>query len=231
GQPISRMRRDAHSQVQIPGRAIAAGTPALPGQPDPLPVHHPGRDGHGVDPGALEASEGDLTAAAPVRLLDAQLQLGLLIGAGNRTGRPTRAATRPEEVSEQVLEAATAEARLEARRHPEPLARAPASGAGTPEAGAGTDAGGHPFLVVLGYAPEVGAEPVVPTPGLRVRQHLVGVVDLLETLLRRRILVHVRVVAAGELPVGLLDLLRGRRAADAESLVVVPGHGVTPRAC
>jgi hypothetical protein len=46
--------------------------------------------------------------------------------------------------------------------------------------------------------------------------------DVLEPVLGAGFLVHVRVVAAGELTVGPLDVLRTGVARDAEYLVVVP---------
>ena len=69
----------------------------------------------------------------------------------------------------------------------------------------------------------VGAE-VVHLALLRVREHLVGLGDFLEALLQLRIRIHVRVQLAGEPPVGLLDLVRARIAADAENPVVVVCH-------
>ena len=56
---------------------------------------------------------------------------------------------------------------------------------------------------------------------LRVGEHLVGVRDLLEPLLRLRVRVDVRVQLAGEPAVGPLDLVRRRVAAHAEDGVVV----------
>src|SRR5215469_6485942 len=56
---------------------------------------------------------------------------------------------------------------------------------------------------------------------LRVGEHLVGLRDLLEPLLGLRVRVDVRVQLPGEPPVGLLDLVRARVAADPEDAVVV----------
>jgi hypothetical protein len=66
------------------------------------------------------------------------------------------------------------------------------------------------------------AQEVVLLALLGIGQHLVGLRDLLEALLGRRIvrmLVGVRL--AHELAVGLLDLVGGRVAGDAERLVMV----------
>ena len=57
-----------------------------------------------------------------------------------------------------------------------------------------------------------------------VGQHLVRLGDLLEPLLGLRVGVHVRVQLAGQPPVGPLDLVLGRVAADLEQRVVVGGH-------
>ena len=68
------------------------------------------------------------------------------------------------------------------------------------------------------------AAAVVRRPLLRVAQHLVGAGDLLEPLLRLRVRVDVRVQLAGQLAVGLLDVVGARVAGDAEELVGVLGH-------
>src|SRR5262249_24826700 len=73
---------------------------------------------------------------------------------------------------------------------------------------------------------------VVHLPLLGVGEHLVGLCDLLEPLLRLRVRVDVRVQLPGEPPVGLLDLVGTRVAADSEDSVVVvharspPGSGL-----
>ena len=59
---------------------------------------------------------------------------------------------------------------------------------------------------------------------LRVGQHLVRGVDLLELLLRRRVGVDVRVELPGQLPVGALDVVRGGVPAYPQDAVVVLGH-------
>src|SRR5262249_18199550 len=73
----------------------------------------------------------------------------------------------------------------------------------------------------LGVAAPIGAERVVPAALLGVAQDLVRLVDLLEPLgggLVPR--VHVRMVLAGQPPVGLLDGLGVRALPDAENFVV-----------
>ena len=69
----------------------------------------------------------------------------------------------------------------------------------------------------------VAAE-VVHLPLLRVAQHVVRAGDLLEALLGRRVRVDVGVELAGQLAVGLLDLLGTRVARDAEDFVEILGH-------
>jgi hypothetical protein len=64
-------------------------------------------------------------------------------------------------------------------------------------------------------------ERVVPLAKLRGGQHLVGLGDLLEPLLRFRVLVDVRVVGAGDLAVCALDVVRGGAGSHPEHLVEV----------
>ena len=57
---------------------------------------------------------------------------------------------------------------------------------------------------------------------LGVAEHVVGLGDLLEALLRRLVVgIAIGVVGAGEFAVGLLDLLRARLLVDPQGLVVV----------
>ena len=79
------------------------------------------------------------------------------------------------------------------------------------EPGAATGAAVHPGP----------PEHVVPLAALGIAEDLVGLVDLLEPLLRLRFGVDVRVPLLGELAEGALDLGIGRAALDAEHLVVV----------
>src|SRR5690606_13362538 len=55
----------------------------------------------------------------------------------------------------------------------------------------------------------------------RVAQHFVRLTDFLEALLGVRFLAHVRVVFAGELAIGTLDLVLRGAALDTEDFVVV----------
>lgn len=91
-------------------------------------------------------------------------------------------------------------------------ARAAAGAAG---AGPGAGAGARTGATRPGSA---GAQAVVARPCLRVREHAVGLADLLEALLGARVLVDVGVQAAGQPAVGGLQLLLRRRRGDAEHL-------------
>jgi hypothetical protein len=69
------------------------------------------------------------------------------------------------------------------------------------------------------------AEAIVLRAFLRIGEHLVRFVDLLEAVLRRGLVVSdVGVVLARELAIGALDRALVRVASDAENLVVVGGH-------
>jgi len=71
----------------------------------------------------------------------------------------------------------------------------------------------------------LGAVAVVGLPLLRVGEDVVRRLDVLEPLLRRRVVrVAVRMEFAGELAVGLLDLVVGRALRDAEHVVRVTGR-------
>lgn len=76
--------------------------------------------------------------------------------------------------------------------------------------------------------PEVVTESVIAFPGVRVGQHLVGLVDLLELVLRGRILVHIGVVLAGQLAVRLLNFVGAGALRYPEHFVVVTGHRCSP---
>src|SRR4029078_7940158 len=75
----------------------------------------------------------------------------------------------------------------------------------------------------------LGPGTVVGLPLLRVREDVVRRLDVLEPLLRRRVVrVSVRMELAGELAVGLLDLVVGRALRDAEHVVRGTGAQAYP---
>jgi len=74
----------------------------------------------------------------------------------------------------------------------------------------------------------VGAQAVVALAFLRVREDLVGLVDLLEALGRLLRLIHIRMMLSRQSPVGLLDGLSIGGAVDPEDLVVVSVLHHTP---
>jgi hypothetical protein len=73
------------------------------------------------------------------------------------------------------------------------------------------------FLALL----PVGAQLVVGCALFRITQHFVGLAHFLETLLGIRLLAHVRMVLAGELSVGALNVVLGGIPFHAHDLVVV----------
>jgi len=81
----------------------------------------------------------------------------------------------------------------------------------------------RPALTASSRTASDGAETVVLLTFLRVRQHVVGLVDLFEALFCVRSLVDVWMQFAGLATEGLLDLITCRRTLDAERCVVVSG--------
>jgi hypothetical protein len=66
------------------------------------------------------------------------------------------------------------------------------------------------------------AEAVIRGLLVRIREHLVGLSQLLELLFRGRIVrIAVRVVLQGQLAVGLLDLIIGGVLGNAQDLVII----------
>ena len=81
---------------------------------------------------------------------------------------------------------------------------------------------------VLGNLAEVAPEGVVPAPRLRIGQDVVGLGDVLEPVLGPRVVVDVRVVGAGQLAVGALDVLLAGVPRHAQDLVEVLAVGHQP---
>jgi hypothetical protein len=189
---VSRVRRDPHDEIEVAvTRPVAAAT-ALPGQPDPLAVRYPGRHRDFQGPARAFAGQRDGPARAPVGLFDGELELGLLVGAGDRSPAPPGPAA--EDAAQELLEIYVATG---AETVASPEAAAAEAAAGLASAGAGSAAPPLVWVDILGNLPEVGPEGVVAAPCLRVGQGVVGLRDLLEPVLGRRVGVDVRVVGAG----------------------------------
>ena len=97
--------------------------------------------------------------------------------------------------------------------------------------GAGARPRRHVWVDVLGNLTEVAPEGVVTAPRLRIGQDVVGLRDVLEPVLGPRVVVDVRMVGAGQLAVGALDLVLAGVPRHAQDLVEVlvrpsarPGH-------
>ena len=104
------------------------------------------------------------------------------------------------------------------RAWPDPVARGSRAGAAALE---------RLGIHVLGHLPEVRAEGVVTAPGLRIGQHVVRLGDFLEPILGSGIFVDVGMVLAGQLAVGLLDLVLGRGPRHVQNLVEITA--ISPR--
>src|SRR5262249_5758937 len=188
------------------------------GQPDPLAIRDACRNVD-LERALARPAERDGLSAAPVGFLDGQRQFCLLVCARNRAPPPT--CTAAEDPAEQVLDVDV----HSARAVPE-TAGAACSGTSS-GAGPGTGSAPPPGLRihVRRHLPEVRAERVVPSPGRRVRQDRVGLGYVLEPLLGGGIGVDVRVILAGQFPIGPLNLILAGVPPDAEDLVkVAVGH-------
>ena len=146
----------------------------------------------------LNALEADLTLAAEGCLLKAQLHLGddvlTLRRAASACGRRCTAAEEIAENIAEIAEAAESAKAAEARARVRVEVRIDAREA---------------ILIVARLF-------------IRVGQHLVGLVDLLELLLRALVAgILVGMVLHRQLPVGLLDLRVGGVFLDAEHLVII----------
>src|SRR5216683_3154999 len=201
-----RVRDHRHRHVEVARLPLVGRGVALAGDPDAGPVADTGRDAD-LDR-ALRARPGvgqvEAGRRALERLSERQGDLGLCVPPLGRTPAST-----VEDVAQvaQVLEA-------------DPPAAGPSP--------TGATGATEPAEARTEHLPKV----VVLLAGLGVAQHVVGVGDLLELLLGRRVAgVGVRVVLLRQLAVGLLDVGLGRALLDAEGGVVVLvrplalGHG------
>src|SRR5499433_2749802 len=150
-------------------------------------------------------------------LFQADLQLGFDVLTAHRERRAApRAAPGPEESFKEIAESSggagpSAEHISEvAVLDPRPL---PSSGAIRGPPGRRRE---------IGAGLPVSAELVVALAFFRIGEDFVSFTDLFEFFFRRFVVgIYVRVVFAREFAVRLLDLVRGRRACDAQGLVIV----------
>src|SRR3954452_22544675 len=218
-QPKARVPADAHAQEEVARGAAADARPALTGEPDALAVADAARD---VDLEVAPVAEREAPPPAARGLLERELELGLPVAAAHReaveaaAAAPAAPSAAAEQALEEVVDVALAELDADVVEVAAPAA-ALAPAAARPAAGASPGA-----LGLLRGAP-VRAEAVVLGALLGVAEDLVGLGDLLEAVLGARLLVDIRVVLAGEPPVGTADLVLARSAGDAERLVVVAG--------
>ncbi len=219
-----RMWGDADRQHQVACGPTAGRRFALAAKPHLLAVFNARRnldhDRFRLAGLPLEAQL-DLAAADGRAEGDGQFGLGIAPPAF-RTATATATAGGPANVRENVPQPAAALPEAFA----EELAEVDIFGT---EAAARPARSGPPSCTVRGALPhgfEGAAVAVVHFPLFRVVEHIEGGLDFLEFLDSLRIIrVHVRMVLACQLPVGLLDIGRGGVAGDAERFVIVNCHG------
>src|SRR6478735_3405603 len=198
------MRLENDVQVQVARRAAVRAGAALAGEPQALPVGRAAGN-TGADRPAVEAQ---LALRAARRLLEAEAHRHFVILAGELHAAAGTAAAH----------AGTAEDahRLEQVGQVDVAQVVPHSS--RPAAAEAVEPVGRRAEVL---ARAVAAQAVVRGALFLVAQRLVRLGDFLELLLGVGLLGDVRVVLARQPAVGLLDLLVGRAALDAEALVVV----------
>jgi len=155
---------------------------------------------------------------AAVSLLDGQLDLRLLVRARHGGGRatPVVESTEASEPAEQVFKVDVDTFGTDG---------GPATPTGGPAAAWRRPGAGWGAFRDL---TEVRPVAVIPRPRLRIGQHVVGLVDLLEAFLRRRIGVHIRVIPAGERAKSSLQFFRTGAAWHPKDFVVVARHDGSP---
>jgi hypothetical protein len=212
------VRLDAHLEQEVARRPAPRSRQALAAEPHPRAVGQPLRNGHADRLGLAAALQPHVGLAAVDRQPERDADLRGDVGA--RRGRGAPPAPRgllatAEDVAEATGAAEQAlEIDLGAARKP---ARPAGPGKRTAAPAAATAAGAH--------ALEGAAVAVVHLPLARVIEHVEGRLHLLELLLCRLVVgMQVRVILAGQLAVGLADVIGARRAGNAEGLVVVVGH-------
>src|SRR5262245_304850 len=208
GHAVTRVRQQPNVQVHVAGRSAVEPGAALAGQAQCGAVAHAARNGD-VEAAAVQC---DATLPTVQDIVERQGQLPLDVVARHRHSDATPARSAPavrgpaEDRGEEVAEvAAVTDVVPVTGRH----RWAAASARWRREI--------HAALVVA-------AERVVFGALVRVAEHLVGLVDLLEPFSGLRALrrgLQIRMVLARELPVGSLDVVCACRAGRAEDLVVV----------
>ena len=249
-----RVRRDVDSDVERPGGTAAGPGLALVREADLVALVDARRDRHVQRPSPLHAALAlarvagrlDDLAVAPTsrtrghvdhlaehRLADAaNLAPTIALGAGDRMRARLRAiptaGVAPREDRELDLLHRAEDGLLEGDAEVVSKVRA---GRRTPATTCACRRGAEERVEDVRKATEAGRalrpdrpEQVVALAALRVREDLVGLVDLLELDRGLRLLVHVGMPALREAPVGLLDVRVGRVPLDAEGHVVVDCH-------
>src|SRR5258705_1124539 len=206
-----------HTEEQIPRRSAHAARRALSCKADALTILHARRDLHAqttcrsIGKAHLDRAFGPL-----VRLGQRDLDFAFDIRSGYRPA--TTCGRTPEKRSGVEVCLPLAEQRAEEIREPSRVAAVERVRAGLARVDPLESAR---LLSALPEALPLRTDGVVALALLGIGEDLVGLVDLLEALLRLGFLVDVRMVLARELAVRLLDLLGARILRDAECLVVV----------
>src|SRR5690554_3076822 len=231
-----------HAQAQIPGLSAPHTRLALPGEPNDGAVGGAGGDLHFIAlillddapvGGALAHRQHDLTLRTAGHLLKGDMH-DRLDRAPLLCARRARApGTRPAESVETKPAAWPRGVRARAAKEcikevakirlaaaalaPENILKPLGAAAKSPPLPAGRRAKALRALVFL----PVLAELIVLLARLRVLEHLVGLVDLLELLLGARLLAHIRVILARKFAIRLLDLVLRSAAIDVKNLIII----------
>src|SRR5262245_59592743 len=211
GRLVERVGTQHDVQIEIARRPPVHARPALARDAQPLAVgdalRHPDADGlrHAVDRAVgshLRRGKVEAHLGAVVDLLEREVGSDLIVLPRHREAAAPGAPAAPGAAAEPLEELREIDEVVEVPFLEPELALPPR---------------GRAELL----ARPVTTELVVRCPLLEVGERLVGLVDLLESLLGVLLLGDVRVVLARELPVRLLDVVLGGVAGEAENLVVI----------